>query len=198
MSFLFTGPMCNLHNLIIIKGEVEIALKDIRLRLISELMKDSRRSDRDLAKAIGTSQPTVTRVRTMLEKEGYIREYTIIPDFRQVGYELVALTFANLKRGITPEELQIVRKKGREMEQKTAFQSVMILRGIGLGHELVLASFHEDYSSFMEFLRMIKQFPFVDTSSVESFMISLADEHYRYLTFSTLARHLLTLKKEKK
>jgi len=173
-------------------------MKVVELKLICELMKNSRRSDRDLAKAIGTSQPTVTRTRTRLEKEGYIKEYTMIPDFRKVGYELVALTFANLKEGITPEELAIVRKRGREMEQKTAFQSVMILRGIGLGHELVLASFHEDYSSFMGFIRMIKQFPFVDTSSVDSFMVSLADEHYRYLTFSTLAKHLLTLNKEKK
>jgi DNA-binding Lrp family transcriptional regulator len=34
-------------------------MKDIELRLISELMKNSRRSDRELAKAIGISQPTI-------------------------------------------------------------------------------------------------------------------------------------------
>lgn len=173
-------------------------MKDVELRLVSELMKNSRRSDRHLARAIGTSQPTVTRIRTRLEKEGYIREYTMIPDFQKLGYELVALTFANLREGLTPEEVDIARKKAKEMEQKTAFQSVMILRGIGLGHELVLASFHEDYSSYVSFTRMIKQFPFVNASSVESFMISLAEEHYRYLTFSALAKHLLTLEKGKK
>ena len=173
-------------------------MKDVESKLLSELMKNSRRSDRDLARRIGTSQPTVTRVRTRLEKEGYIREYTMIPDFQKLGYELAALTFANLREGLTPEEVDQARKKGREMEQKTAFQSMMILRGIGLGHELVLASFHPDYSSFISFTRMIKQFPFVNTSSVESFLISLADEHYRHLTFSTLAKHLLTLKKQKK
>lgn len=147
-----------------------------------------------LDRSIRTSQPTATRTRIKLEKEGYNREYTMIPDFRKIGYELVALTFVNLKEGITPEQLETVRKKGREMEKKTAFQSITILKGIGLGHEMVLASFHENYSSFMEFIRMIKQFPFVDTSSVESYMISLAEEHYRYLTFSTLAKHVLTLK----
>ena len=42
-------------------------LKDVELRLISELIKDSRRSDRELAKAIGVSQPTVSRVRVRLE-----------------------------------------------------------------------------------------------------------------------------------
>ena len=36
-------------------------LKDVELKLFSELMKNSRRSDRELAKVIGVSQPTVTR-----------------------------------------------------------------------------------------------------------------------------------------
>jgi DNA-binding Lrp family transcriptional regulator len=56
-------------------------MKDIERRLISELMKNSRRSDRELAKALGTSQPTITRTRGKLEREGIIKEYTMIPDF---------------------------------------------------------------------------------------------------------------------
>jgi len=64
-------------------------MKDIELRLIAELMKDSRKSDRELAKVIGVSQPTITRIRTRLEKSGVIREYTIIPDFSQLGYTLM-------------------------------------------------------------------------------------------------------------
>jgi DNA-binding Lrp family transcriptional regulator len=34
---------------------------NVELRLISELMQNSRRSDRELARALGISQPTVTR-----------------------------------------------------------------------------------------------------------------------------------------
>jgi DNA-binding Lrp family transcriptional regulator len=37
-------------------------MKDVELKLISELMKNSRRSHRELAHAIGVSQPTVSRV----------------------------------------------------------------------------------------------------------------------------------------
>jgi DNA-binding Lrp family transcriptional regulator len=40
-------------------------------------MKNSRRSDRELALVLGISQPTVTRLRTRLEKEGIIKEYTM-------------------------------------------------------------------------------------------------------------------------
>jgi hypothetical protein len=44
-------------------------MKNIELKLISELMKNSRRSDRELAKAIGVSQPTVSRLIKKLENQ---------------------------------------------------------------------------------------------------------------------------------
>jgi DNA-binding transcriptional MocR family regulator len=52
-------------------------LKNTETGLISELMKNSRRSDRQLAKALNVSQPTVTRTMTKLEREGIIKEHTL-------------------------------------------------------------------------------------------------------------------------
>jgi hypothetical protein len=57
------------------------AMKDIELRLLSELIKNSHRSDRELAKALNVSQPTISRLSQKLRKEGIIKEYTIVPDF---------------------------------------------------------------------------------------------------------------------
>ncbi|MGD8566162.1 MAG: winged helix-turn-helix transcriptional regulator [Candidatus Bathyarchaeota archaeon] len=68
-------------------------MRKLELTVISELMKNSRISDRELAKKIGKSQPTITRIRRRLEKEGYIREYSMLPDLSKLGYELMALTF---------------------------------------------------------------------------------------------------------
>jgi DNA-binding Lrp family transcriptional regulator len=67
-------------------------MKETELKLISELMKNSRRSDRELAKAIGTSQPTVSRMIQKLEKQGIISEYTMIPDFTKLGYSLLTIS----------------------------------------------------------------------------------------------------------
>jgi DNA-binding Lrp family transcriptional regulator len=47
-------------------------MKDVELKLISELLKDSHRSDRELAKAVGVSQPTVSRLISKLRKETWI------------------------------------------------------------------------------------------------------------------------------
>ncbi|MCJ7633616.1 winged helix-turn-helix transcriptional regulator [Candidatus Bathyarchaeota archaeon] len=72
-------------------------MKDVELKLIAELTKNSRRSDRELAKQLRVSQPTVTRIRNRLEKEGIIREYTIIPDFTRLGYQMASIAFAKMK-----------------------------------------------------------------------------------------------------
>jgi DNA-binding Lrp family transcriptional regulator len=87
------------------------ALKDVELRPISELMKNSRRSDRELAKVLAVSQPTVTRIRTRLEKEGCIKEYTMIPDFSQLGYQMMDVTLLKLRE---PER---ERRRGNGAEE---------------------------------------------------------------------------------
>jgi len=168
-------------------------MKNVELKLISELMKNSRRSDRDLAKAMGVSQPTVTRIRTKLEKEGCIKEYTMIPDFRKIGYELLALTFVNLRKVVTPEEAEKAREITKNVLKNELFEAVMAERGIGLGYTGLLISFHKDYASHLNFIQWLKQFTFLEIHKIDSFLVSLADEiRYRPLTFSTLAEHLLT------
>ena len=73
-----------------------LVLKDIELKMLSELIKNCKRSDRELARAIGISQPTATRIRSKLEKEGYIRQYTTIPDLNKIGYTVASLNFVKL------------------------------------------------------------------------------------------------------
>jgi len=41
-------------------------VRERMLRLLLELLKDSKRSDRELAKVLGVSQPTVSRTRSRL------------------------------------------------------------------------------------------------------------------------------------
>jgi DNA-binding Lrp family transcriptional regulator len=76
-----------------VKDKQEKRMKDVELRLISELLRNSRRSHRELSTAVGVSQPTVSRVLRNLEKGGFIRNYTILPDFGKLGYSLLAITF---------------------------------------------------------------------------------------------------------
>ena len=176
------------------KGEAEqggVSVKDVELKLISELMKNSRRSDRDLARAIGVSQPTVTRTRSKLEKEGIIKEYTMIPDFSRLGYKIMALTFA-LSQSLDKETAEKARKLLVDKVKDRQFEFIMLERGNGSGFDAVIISVHEDYSSYLKVFKWLKQLDFLDVTKIDSFLINLDDTvHYRPLTFSKLATQLL-------
>jgi len=71
-------------------------LKNIDYMILSELIKNSKTSDRKLAKIVEVSQPTVTRRRINLEKEGLL-EYTIIPNFENACIQPNPKTLFGLK-----------------------------------------------------------------------------------------------------
>jgi DNA-binding Lrp family transcriptional regulator len=173
-------------------------VKDIELRLIAELMKNSRRSDRELAKALRVSQPTVTRTRYRLEKEGYLIEYTVIPDFAKLGFQLASFTLVKVKHGFSKAELEKAQQiRLRNMASEGAPNEIVLFnRGIGERYSAVLVSFHKNYSDYTQLVRKIKESPFVDTSNTLSFIVNLSDKiQYRHFTFSTLAEYLLTMLK---
>jgi DNA-binding Lrp family transcriptional regulator len=166
-------------------------LKDVELRLISEVLKNSCRSDRELAKAMGVSQPTVSRTKAKLQKEGYISEYTVIPNFNKLGYHVFALTFFTWKKGFSGVEKEKAIKWALAKAPSAPNNIILIERGMGLGYDSLMASFHENYSSYVKLLDNVRTSPYVDLSNMDSFIVNLDDKiHYRYLTFSTLAKHL--------
>jgi len=127
-------------------------LKTIDYKLLGELMKDSRRSDRQLAKALGTSQPTVTRRRANLEKN-FIEGYTAIPKLEKIGFELVAFSFVKHEmKYAKPEEREKAFGKVKEWMMKQP-NVILATGGQGLGWDGIFVSFHKSYSDFAEFMR---------------------------------------------
>jgi len=174
-----------------IASEGVAIVKDVELKLISELMKNSRRSDRELAKAIGVSQPTVSRTIRKLEKKGYIKEYTMIPDFSKLGFAVLAITFVKRPKDVTAAELDKIMIAGQKLAKERGMKSILALRGIGLSYDVAVVSAHEEYSSYLEMVNAIKAFPSADAESIQSFLINLRDAvQYRALTLSYLAGYL--------
>jgi DNA-binding Lrp family transcriptional regulator len=174
-------------------------LKDTELRIISELMKNSHRSDRELAKALGVSQPTVTRHIQKLWKEGVIKEYTIVPDFAKLGYTLLAVTFVKLKADLSPEATENARKEAKEYLREQSPDIFMLERGIGQNFDGVLLSLHRNYSDYLDLKQRLRNFEFLNISEIGRFIVNLEDEiHYRPLTFSFLAKHVLQAGEEVK
>ena len=126
-------------------------LKTIDYRLLWELMKDSRRSDRQLARVLGISQPTVSRKRVILEKS-FVDGYTAIPKWEKIGFELIAFTFVKhkIKYAKLEERKATLGKVGEWMMKQP--NVVFALEGQGMGWDGICVSFHKSYSSFIEFM----------------------------------------------
>ncbi len=107
-------------------------LKAIELKVISALMKDSTMSDRELAKELGSSQPTVSRTRNKLEKEGIIEEYALIPDSGRLGFQIMGVTLIRLSERPTKEEEIEIMQKVAEIERETPYASLMAVNGHGM------------------------------------------------------------------
>jgi DNA-binding Lrp family transcriptional regulator len=153
-------------------------------KLLSELIKGARRSDRDLAKSVRTSQPTVSRRRAALEKEGLVHEYTVIPDLQKMGYEILAITFMSFRQPPRPDVLE----KARTWTGKQP-SVVFAADGEGLGMNSVMVSAHKDYAGFSEMLTELRRDWHESLKDVESFRICVDRPEQLIKRFSF--RHLL-------
>jgi DNA-binding Lrp family transcriptional regulator len=116
------------------------------MSLLSELLKDSKRSDRELAKILGVSQPTITRMRHRLVKEGMIREFTVIPDFVKMGYEIMAISCVKTKTPITE-----LSERGEERWKK--FPNVILAAASeGMRKNGVIISLHKSFTDYSKFV----------------------------------------------
>ena len=120
------------------------------LKLLFELIKNSKRSDRDLARILDISQPTVTRLRKVLEKEA-IKQYTVIPNLSYLGFDIIALTLFRSKELVHP----LV-----ENGQKWAKQQpnvVYVSTGQGIDSDGLVISIHKNYADFVKYYQLFRR-----------------------------------------
>jgi DNA-binding Lrp family transcriptional regulator len=86
------------------------ALDDIDKKILAELLKDSKRSYRDIARAVGVSASTVINHVNRLESAGVIKDYTVRLDFERLGFELTVITEMTVSRGKLLETQEEITK----------------------------------------------------------------------------------------
>ncbi|MGD8506951.1 MAG: winged helix-turn-helix transcriptional regulator [Candidatus Bathyarchaeota archaeon] len=154
----------------------------LQQRLLRELLKNSKQSDRNLAKALNVSQPTITRTRQKLERTGMIQDYTIIPDFKKMGFEILALTFVKMRPEIlTPEVFSSTKEYAAKFPN-----AIFTASGEGLGMTGVIISFHKDYTDYHQKLNLLR----VDwkdyAEDLQSFIVSLEEGEIKRFSLTYL------------
>jgi len=161
-------------------------MKKREREVLIHLLKNSKLSDREVAKKLKTSQSTVTRTRHKLEKR-FINSYTIVPNLSNLGVKLIAFTFASCPVP-TPDLMGKIRKFVDE-EPNVVFAG----HGEGIGKTGFIVSFHNDFSDYTEFVRRtrLKCAGFGET--VESFIVS-TDKLLKTLDMSNAVEALIEKK----
>jgi len=150
-----------------------------------ELIKNSKKSDRDIAKKLKISQPTVTRIRKKLEKNT-IKMYTTIPVLPEIGINLISFNFArcdNPKMDVETCLKQIV---------KTNPQVLFITSGEGMGKTCLIVALHTDYRNYVNFLTTTRAQCKGIKAHFDSFVAPTTREHV--LDFSSPVTHLIKKK----
>jgi DNA-binding Lrp family transcriptional regulator len=160
-----------------------LKLKPMDYALIAELVKNPRLSDRQLSKILNMSQPTITRKRTLIERQGLL-DYNAIPNLRKLGYQILAFIFGSWKHKEFPDT------RADEMEKYIAQipNILFISTGSGLNYDRMAIAVFKDYSEYSKTIREFKLAWARYFADFSSFIVSLqTDNVLRNFTFKPLA-----------
>lgn len=147
-----------------------VNIDDIDRKILTELLRDCRRSYRAIARRAGVSVGTVlSRIRRM-EEAGVIKGYAALLDHEKLDYQLTVLA-------------EITVSKGKLLEMEEAIgrlpNTCAVYDVTGLTDALVIAKFHnrEDLSKFTKSLLAM---PFVDRTNTH-IVLTTVKEDFRLL-----------------
>lgn len=158
------------------------------IQLLQELVKNSKRSDRDLAKLLGVSQPTLTRMRKRLERDNYILDYTAIPNMTKLGFEIIAFTFLKIDR-FDPKTGELDSALGERAHKWVGHNSKIIFAagGEGLhGNNCMMISVHRDFTDYTDFISDFRAQWANRVRDMDSFLVSLKAKMPKPFSFRNL------------
>ena len=156
--------------------------RDKKLRLLLEYLKDSSRSDRQLAKILGVSQATVSRLKSKMLKDRMILHFSAIPDLGKMGYEIMAFSFVKFKLDHV-NQIQKMAHTWAESHPEILFTS----RAEGMGADAITISVHKNYAAYKEFLAQNRECWGDLMENVNFVLVDLHGEFTKPLSFKSLA-----------
>ena len=143
-------------------------MKKTMKTILCELLRDSSKSDRELAKHLGVSQPTVSRLRNRLMDEGLIRHFSVTPDLNALGFEIIAIT------SFTSDHSDAIAEKARKWTMSRP-NVLFAARAEGKGRNAVMVSLHTNYTDYHNFISEIKNDGRDIVADYDTMLVSLGE-----------------------
>lgn len=145
-------------------------LDDIDRKVLKELLRDSKRSYRDLAKSMGVSAATVINHVQRLESSGVLKDYSVRLDHERLGYELTVIT-------------EILVSKGKLLETEEAISKIPNVCAVydvtGNTDAMVIAKF-KTRANLSDFTKMLLSMPNVERTNTHV-VLTTVKEDFRLL-----------------
>jgi DNA-binding Lrp family transcriptional regulator len=142
------------------------ALDDIDRKLLEELLKNSKRSFRELAKSIGVSAATVINHVQRLESGGVIQDYSVRLDHERLGYELTVVT-------------EIIVSKGKLLETDAEIAKIPNVCAVyditGQTDAMVVAKF-KTRSGLSDFTKKLLAMPYVERTNTHVVLTTVKED----------------------
>jgi DNA-binding Lrp family transcriptional regulator len=145
-------------------------LDDIDKKLIRELLSNSKRSYRELARSMGISAATVINHVQRLESAGVLKDYSVRLDHERLGYELTVIT-------------EILVSKGKLLETESEISKISNVCAVydvtGQTDAMVIAKF-KSRASLSDFTKKLLSMPYVERT-ITHVVLTTMKEDFRLL-----------------
>jgi len=139
-------------------------MKNKEKEILFQLLRNSKLSDREIAKRLNTSQSTITRTRHKLENK-YIKSYTVVPNLSELGINLIAFTLLNFTKPSTD-----MMKGIRDFVEQEP-DIVFVGHGEGMEKTGIFISFHRNFTEYADFMQKVRLASKGFGENVESFLV---------------------------
>jgi DNA-binding Lrp family transcriptional regulator len=135
-------------------------------KLLRELLKNSKRSYRELAKAIGVSAATVINHVQRMESGGVIKDYSVSLDHERLGYELTVIS-------------EIIVSKGKLLETDEEIAKIPNVCAVyditGETDAMVVAKF-KSRSDLSDFTKKLLSMPYVERTNTHVVLTTVKED----------------------
>ncbi len=111
-----------------------------------------------------------------------IQDYTIIPDFRKMGFEILAINFVRIRPRILSPETDENARKYTEKFPNTVFAS----SGEGMGMTGVSISFYKNYTEYHKRINQLRTEWKDLIEDVQSFIVSIGEGEFKRFSLTHL------------
>ncbi len=142
------------------------ALDEIDRKLLRELLTNSKRSYRELARALGVSAATVINHVQRLESAGVIKDYSARLDHERLGYELTVVT-------------EIIVSKGKLLETDEEIAKIPNVCAVyditGQTDAMVVAKF-KSRNKLSDFTKALLAMPYVERTNTHVVLTTVKED----------------------